>query len=222
MNEKQTYLDWKFWHRWVLFSTLGYGFGGITSWFIVNFGGWFFYPSFLTFVFLGGAVAGASVGLAQWQAIRLKAPQANKLMWLAGNIVGLAICWTIFYWVMNTRDFNFLVTGVIGAIWGLLSAVIQWYTLQGQIHRAAIWFPLNSVFGLVVFCVGWAWPTIVSVYTNNPGIGVDQLLYFSVIGLFIAWPIAGLLYGLMSGRLLIWLLGQSNQPDGSDEHVLAG
>lgn len=224
MNEKQTSIDWKFWRRWVLFSTLGYGIGGFVGWAIFNIGGWFYLIDISMFMIIvvEAAIIGIAVGLAQWQAVRLKAPQASKLLWVGGNVVGLAISWTFNYWISLTMGFTFLVIGATGILWGLLSTTLLWYVLRGQLRHSVIWFALSSLSGILVLGVGWSWAIILSDFFSNPGIGVDQILYFSVAAVFISWFIAGLLYGLVTGTLLNWVLRGANQPDELHGHVLAG
>lgn len=219
MNGNQTSLDWNFWRRWVLLSTLGYGIGGVVGLFLAVFAGWFLpYPAF---AILGGVVAGTMVGLVLWEAVRLKAVHTHKLIWLGGHIVGLAISWTLIFWVVNSMENAFLGIGMIGVLWGLLFATIQWLTLREQIHRAAIRFILNGLSGVVVFIVGWGWPTLFSGHTFDSGVGVDYILYLSILGAFVFWPIAGFLGGVITGSTLIWLSGQPDQPDELNKPELA-
>jgi hypothetical protein len=224
MSENQVSLDWEFWRRWVLFSTLGYGIGGFVGWFIALFLGLFSMFGLLPFIALGGAIAGLSVGMAQWQAVRLKAPHANKWAWLAVNIVGLAISWVLFFWMLFTVPevyavFAFLVTGIF---WGLLSATIQWFILQGQIRRPIIWFPLNSLCGILVFAVGLIWvPIVIFGYMSNSGSDILGFQFLSILFSIFSWPAAGMLTGLATGYLLTWLLSKPTQQDELNEHVLA-
>ncbi|HRQ37837.1 MAG TPA: hypothetical protein PLD25_07975 [Chloroflexota bacterium] len=240
MNEKHTAIDWKFWRRWVLFSTLGYS-GGIGGWLIALILGTLLYTisasGMVVGMALGGAAVGAFVGLMQGEAVRLKAPHAIGNTWITVNIVGMAISWAILFgvlkildeplgelgiWIVKPSDYMILSLLAAGGLWGLISATIQWYTFQGRIKHAAIWFILNCLCGVVLFVISWFWIWI----HYNPYGYRDEFSVLSPIVLsftsIILWPIAGLLYGMMTGTLLAWLLREPNQPDELNEHVLAG
>lgn len=232
MNEKHTAIDWKFWRRWVLFSTIGYAIGGVTGWFMAFLIAVYFWstqpysPTPVALgaaMALGGVIAGTAVGLVQWQAVRLKASYDDVMTWMTTNVVVMAISWALAFWGTFPGEgsagltFSLLMAGVL---WGFLSAAIQWYLLGEQVRHTALWLIANTLCGMLVFVLGWVWTLIpLEVYPN-----VDEFtgLIHAIIGPIISWPIAGLLYGLMTGTLLAWLLRESKQPVGSDEHVLAG
>ncbi|MCB8950163.1 MAG: hypothetical protein H6653_19325 [Ardenticatenaceae bacterium] len=226
MNKNKTSKDWNFGIYWMVCSMLGLSIGCIAGWFIVVVVFWTIFPdNIFPFIALGGAIAGTSVGLAQWQAIRLKAPHANKLTWLAGNIVGMAISWVFFYWLISHfedyRVMAFLVT-VIAGTWGVLSATLQWHALQGQIRRPAIWVALSGLCGILVFAVGWIWVPILNIgYMSNSGSDVSGFFILSFVLSIFSWPIAGSLYGFTTGSLLTWLQAPSNRQDELNRHILA-
>ena len=224
MNNNRAPLDWGFWRRWVLFSTLGYGIGGIVGWAIAT-SVWLFsfaYSSdsdvpFILSMAGGGAIAGISIGLAQWRAIRLKAPHASKLAWIGGNVAGMAIGWTAFFWVLpvfGKGEPIVLALLVSGGLWGFLAGAIQWHILQGQIQRASIWFALNGLIGIVVFGIGWAWiPWLFFDYLSQMG---SETYGIPIIGTMfspISWPLAGVLAGGTTGGLLFRLL-RPPKPEG--------
>lgn len=227
MNEKQTSIDWRFWRHWVLFSTLGYGIGGFVGYSLAVYMAVASSSSGPLPPFaIGGVITGISVGLAQWQAIRLKALHADKATWIIWNTIGMGISWVLFHWIMftyyypETMPYAFLLTGFF---WGVLSSIIQRHALQGQIHRPALWFALNSLCGILVLGVGLIWiPAIYFGYMSNSGSDVFGFLFISIVCSILFWPIAGLLYGLVTGSLLTWLIREPNQPDELNEHVLVG
>lgn len=280
MNGNQTSLEWKFWQRWVLFSTLGYGIGGIAGLF-AGFSAALFIGQFIsqfvslvagtvsynyptsfeiasitvmigTVMAVGGAVAGATIGLTLWQAIRVKAPDARQATWMKVHIVGMAISWIMFAWIISTpfrqhyevfrspRDSDYFFNGAISfnpeeymflaifvplVFWGLLSALIQWHTLKGQIQHTPLWFALYILCAGLVTIISLpvsrflsnSWPV-----QNHPDeyAPLGDIIEL-IIALMILCPLTGLLFGIITGSVLIWLLGQSNQQDSLSEHVLA-
>ncbi len=238
MNENQKSLDWRFWQQWVLFSTLSYGIGGVLGWWTLLLMGvlmgtllvFLAYPQPYSSIVmagamaLGGAVAGAMVGLMQWEAVRLKAPPANKKTWMKLNIVGMAISWTLLFgileilterlgkvgiWIDGPTGYTLLSVIAAGGLWGILFAANMWHILHGQIKHTALWFTVNSLCGMLVFAIGWIWIWI----PDNPSSNGDEYSVLAPLVLpsiltIILWPIAGLLYGLMTVRL--------------NEHVLVG
>ncbi len=236
MNEKQTSMDWRFWRRWVLYSTLGYGVGGVTGFLIALILALFFisplYPSSLGWVMApGGAIAGISIGLALWQAIRMKPHHFDNLTWTAVNMVGMAICWIIFLWIMNqdpmdytTESYLVVAFLVAGSLWGLLSAAIQWHILQQQFQHTKIWFALNVLCGAFVPIIGLVISRfLIGILTDvNDYESEYTFLYIIILAFPIFWPIAGFLYGLVTGTVLTRLMREPNQPDELNEHVLAG
>lgn len=234
MNEKQSSIDWSFWRRWVLSSTLGYSIGGVLGWWtfllmgilLVSLSMWPLLDSPLAMaagMALGGAVVGAIVGQVQWKAVRLKTSYDDVMLWMTANFVTMAISWALAFWGAFPGDesgglkYSLLLAG---AFWGVLSAAIQWYFLGEQVRHAAIWVIANSLCGMFVFVLGWGW-TLISLEVYG---FVDEYtaIFHTIIGTFISWPIAGLLYGLVTGTLLAWLLREPKQPVGLDEDVLAG
>lgn len=206
-------------------SSLGLSIGCVAGWFIVVAVFWTIFPhNIFPFIALGGAIAGTSVGLAQWQTIRLKAPHANKLTWLAGNIMGMTISWVFFYWLISHFEDHwvmaFLVT-VIGGTWGVFSATLQWHALQGQIRHPAIWIALSGLCGILVFAIGWIWVPILDIgYMSNSGSDAFGYFILSFVLSIFSWPIAGALYGVVTGSLLTWLQASPNRQDELNRHIL--
>ena len=209
LRSEFTKVDWNFWREWVLLSALGYGFGGIAGWPAFNyFNCALGDPNIAVYLLIGGggAVAGISVGLAQWRAVRLKSPDANKLAWLGGNVVGLAISWTLFYWIQFTlfeSEPIILALLVSGVTWGLLAGLVQRRALQGQIQRGPLWFVISGLIGVVVFSIGWAWiPVVCFGYMSNSGSGVYGAAIIGTVLSMICWPLAGALAGAATGGLI--------------------
>ncbi len=240
MNENRASIDWRFWLYWVLLSTVGYGgvffivlFVGSSFYVLLEFVGLPLYTplTMVTTMALGGAMTGTWVGLMQWEAIRLKAPNANKKTWMIVNIVGMAISWAILFGILmekletgmeESSDYMILSLLAAGGLWGILSAAILWHTLYGQIKHAAIWFTVNGLCGIVIFVVGWIWIWIPFNVTGPKDEFSSLAPIVPLVILMISWPIAGFLYGLITGALLTWLMRESDQSEGLNEHVLVG
>lgn len=219
MNEKPTSIDWQFRDRWVLSSKLGYSIGGVLGWFLI-------YPivAFLENVssylpislilvvasILAGAIAGAVIGMAQWWAVQLKASHADMFLWILVNSTGMAICWMIAFRINELgeiTDYMFIALSTAASLWGVLTTAIQWHTLREPIHHTPVWFIATTACGMFAFAVGWVWTLIpVEVYGE---VNEYTWLIHSILAPIILWPIAGFLYGLMTGSLQARLLGSS-------------
>lgn len=225
MINKQDYMDWHFWRRWVFFSTIGYGLGGFLGWaawvaviylpFTGSTIGGVLYqvlyqvPDFALHV-VGGAIAGALIGMMQWRAIRMKFPETNKLVWMAGNIVGMMIAWGLFFAVLfQTYDQkSFVLPMLVGGIaWGVISGVTQWYSFKEWLYRPMVFVLVSILIGVSVIGIGFAWiPPIAFGYMSNSGSDIFGYILFSSFASLFTWPLAGLLGGLVSGSLLVWSL----------------
>lgn len=247
MNGNQKSIDWEFWRRWVLFNTVGYGMGGVAGFiggFIAGFSivgliaqcfyslgllipGTYMDPGTVmvavgTAMVLGGAIAGALIGLALWQALRLKTPGVRQATWMKVHIVGMAISWIVFISIVSIDPEQYMAFALFIPIlfWALLSAAVQWQALKGQIQHTPLWFTLYILFGGLVVIVSLI---ITRFLTNLYPLDSQRDEFTPLLDLIppiTLWPLAGLLFGLMTGTLLTWLLRGSNQPDESSEYAL--
>lgn len=206
MTDDKEKKDWNFGRQWLLFNILGYGLGGMIGWGIWVAVQWFFYsvPEFIIFA-SGGAVAGALIGMMQGRVIRMKFPEMNKNIWMAGNIVGMLFAWVLFFEVLFlTIDHESYVLPMLagGVIWGGISAVTQWHLLKASINHPGAFVLGSILIGILVVGVGFAWiPPIVFGYYSSSGSDIFGFMYFSSFASFLTWPLAGFLSGVSSKRL---------------------
>lgn len=218
MTDEQVRFDWHFWRQWLMFSTLGYGLGGFLGWtlavymnisgrwvaeFLYDVPGIFFYAA-------GGAIAGTLIGVTQWRAIRLKSPETNRFIWLTGNIIGMMVGWGLFFEVLfRTYDYESFILPLLagGITWGLISGMTQWYALKERLHRVSIFMILSILIGIFALGIGFAWvPPVVFGYMSNSGSDMYGFMYLSTMVSLFLWPLAGLLGGMASGYLLVWII----------------
>lgn len=117
---------------------------------------------------LGGAVAGAVIGAAQWLALRRTGVDAR---WIVATAVGLAaglgLAFAIFEYGDAAGDM-----ATVGAVSGLGIGIAQWWLLRGLVEgsRAWLWAPATAV----AWALGWTVTTAIGVDPDdrwaNPGL----------------------------------------------------
>lgn len=221
MMDEKDHKDWHFGRRWVLYSTLGYGLGGFIGWAIwiatnylpftgLPIGDILYRVPYFVFYAVGGAVAGTVIGVMQWRVIRLKSPDTNKFVWMAGNIVGMIVAWELFFEVLyrNYDQESFILPMLAGGIaWGVISGMTQWYSLRAWLYHPLVFVLVSILIGVFVIGIGFGWiPPIAFGYMSNSGSDIFGYMYFSSFASFFTWPLAGLFGGIASGSLLKWSL----------------
>jgi hypothetical protein len=125
------------------------------------------------------AVAGASIGIAQWLVLRRQVSRSG--WWVLLSSLGFAVGWLV----------DVETTGVVGdastgVMVGASVGIAQWLVLRRQVSQAGWWVLASSVGFTVTFAVLAAGVL--------PGVGIT-------FGVFAA-------YGAVTGAVLVWLLRQ--------------
>ncbi len=90
--------------------------------------------------FLGGAVAGLVLGLAQWLALRRIGADFRWIIATAvGLSVGLGLAYAIFDYGDSVGDL-----AVVGAVSGLGIGIAQWWVLRELVDGSLAWIPATA------------------------------------------------------------------------------
>ena len=166
-----------FWFQWLVVNAVGWMMGMILRQFLFGISG------LATNLTLIGAVIGAVVGIAQL--LVLAQPRVRAGMWVLASIGGWAVGWGVGWglgWdIIGSQGFT-AVFGMIGMISGLITGVIQWFSLRHQTDQAGWWIPANTV--------GW-------------GMGLAAGV---IIGGAFGWFAAGAVSGAITGLALVLIL----------------
>lgn len=168
----------RFWTGWGL-AFLGWPLGGLASLALVG--------GVETPVegLVGGAAAGAVVGLAQWLALRTRA--AVPATWITASGLGLGVGLAASVALVGAAtDGNELLAR--GAVTGLVLGALQWTVLRRLTPRAWLWVPTLTL----GWPLGWA---------VTRAAGVDLTPNFAVFG-----TTGALASQLLAGLVLAWLL----------------
>lgn len=194
MQVKPSQVGWGFWLQYVLASTLGMLVGFFIGFLLTDIipeglGEWLSASVF-------GIVLGIAVGILQWIVLRRRVSGAG--LWVfAPAVGGLGIFHAVVFFGFSTSYESLAALfGWIGivALGGLVTGILQWIVLKGQVSRAGWWVLASTV--------GW----VLSV------IGV-RALPWGVDDLDALWGMVttGLVLGVVTGGVLIWLLRQPVQ-----------
>jgi uncharacterized membrane protein YhdT len=97
---------------------------------------------------IGGAAAGAVLGLTQWLALRLRTPLTP--LWIAASSIGLGVgvgLSVALFGADRSAQANALRAPLTGLIWG----AAQWVFLQRSAAHAAWWIPTVAL----AYLIGW-------------------------------------------------------------------
>ncbi len=186
---------------WVLASTVGLAVGNAVALAVFEAvgltGGSHFSGGAVAFV-LFGAVAGASVGIAQWLVLRRHIPGAG--WWVLASTVGLPVGFAVGFAVLEAVG----LTGgshfsggagslvLFGAVAGASVGIAQWLVLRRYIPGAGWWVLASIVGSAAAFAV---------IFTVTAG--VEETVGYAGGG-----AVGGALYGAITGAALVWLLRQ--------------
>lgn len=142
---------------------------------------------------VGGAIAGAVIGAAQWLALR---GVGIDVRWIAATAIGLAVGFAIaiavFEYGTTVGDL-----AIIGAVSGLGIGLAQWFLLRDLFGGASfVWIPATAAF----WALGW---------TVTTAIGVDPAQRWAVPGLSGAATLTVL------SAALLWVLAHVGSASGS-------
>ena len=233
MRVERPQVGWGFWLRWVLASAIGFGISFIGAWgvlflvlgYAARVGGFLVGAGA---VVLAAVTVGASVGIAQWLALRRHLSRAG--LWLLGSVVGMTMGLSLSVWLAvvlqrggragmssaltlvgvagNFQDY--VISGgmwwaVVGVVAGASVGIAQWLTLRNQLSWASLW-PLGSVLGMAI-----GFPAGALVLGALGSIWHDTIrLWGADVGYIAAWAIGlavmGAVSGAITGLALVWLL----------------
>jgi hypothetical protein len=200
---------WQLWLKWTLVSAIALNVGGglsITALILILITGTATTndPVFIVSISGAGLITGLMLAYAQWRyLLRLQLPSsgfwtlANGLAWAIG--IGTAFSRLSATGGIATGELNFYLT--IGGFVGLAVAIAQWVVLRRTVTGVrqkyiGVWVPATTVIWVTAWLMGY----FVTDLFFSP---VDDSLYSLV---FLA-VVTGLVYGALSGLLLLWLEG---------------
>ncbi|MDE5099991.1 MAG: hypothetical protein O4861_17300 [Trichodesmium sp. St16_bin4-tuft] len=185
-------VGWRFWFQWVLANMVGGVVGFFVGLLVVQWANNIM-VSFRLAVF--GTVFGAVVGSLQWWVLRKRLSQAR--WWILATALASAILFSTSDVLSNAvRDVvsNTVIQGVvISSLIGLVIGSAQWLVLRKQLSQSH-WWILASVLGITA-------TLFASFYYSR----LEQASSWN----FIFWlSIFGIIYGVITGFALVWLLRQ--------------
>ena len=142
---------------------------------------------------ISGATIGTALGLAQWLIIRRRISRSSS--WVMVTTVSWAMALAA-YEAMGGSLNRILGGATMGAVLGLA----QWLVLRRRVSRSSSWILATTV-GLAM-----GWPLGLAIYE-----AVGGAMYESVSGA-ISGAMISLVYGVVTGTALLWLLQNRKQP----------
>ena len=125
-----------------------------------------------------GAIGGAVLGVLQWLVLRRQLARAG--WWIVASTVG---------WAVGGAAF-----GLVG---GAVAGFLQWLVLRRRLARAGWWIAASTV--------GWAIGPVIVLFGGVIG-ELDATLIVLLVA--VLWGIGGLVGGVITGAVLVWLLRQ--------------
>jgi hypothetical protein len=138
--------------------------------------------------FVFGAVAGAIVGALQRVVLRSWAPGVRWWIPLTALAFGLVHAFN------DAFQFRPLDLPVVLVADGLVLGSLQWVALRGALQRSWVWVPAVTI--------AWLVGSLLAVAL------LEQVLGDPLAELFVGWASAGLVMGLVTGAVLLQLLGR--------------
>lgn len=139
---------------------------------------------------LGGLLAGAVVGVAQWLVLRNYF--GIDFTWVLATVSGLALGNTVgMILIVSGRELSDLI--LVGAVAGICVGAAQWTLLRERLKFAGAWVPALAV----------AWPLG---WTTTWSIGVDVSIGYAVFG-----AVGALVFAAITGAALVLLLRNSSR-----------
>jgi hypothetical protein len=191
---------WGLFVRWIFASTVGLIVGlAVYVPILVGFGSELSFAVQSLISAIAGAIFGASLGIAQGIVLRRRPFQPGRwvLVSIVGGSVGGAVALSMGEAVGDASSFELAVTvgfTVIGAFVG----IAQWIVLRRQLPRAGWWILAGSM--------GTA-GTMAAALAARETVGVSAAL-------------ALIIYGAITGSVLLWLLRQSAAIEKHDKYRL--
>lgn len=200
-NQSSLRVGWRFWPQWVLANAFGFGIGSLFGVIIILRGeGITDIGISGLIVILGWTVAGVSVGIMQWVALR---PVRSDAWWIAATVIGcasgLGIIFALSLAGVPPVIPSFLGAPALGFAYGAGAGLFQTLILRCSIRRAAIW--------VLVSAAGWAlgfalWDPLQAILW---AVG-------NIVSLFARGAVVGAASGVVTGLALVRLLQPGDEP----------
>jgi hypothetical protein len=192
IKKRQISVDWFVWLQWAFASGLGGAVGFALADAVLHTFSEALYRATAEIVIFG--LLGASMGTLQWLVLRRHFSQAG--WWVAASAVGGTLVGIGGAFYGSKVQVNLVIVyGLVGIILGAL----QWLVLRRRISRSGWW--------MVVSVLGWA--LAVPVVQSLDRLGLMRGLS-ETIGLILGSGLVGMVVGIVTGGLLVWLLWQSS------------
>jgi len=175
----------------------------------------YFYGAGLVLSGLVAALAtGFAIGTAQWGVLRSRMP--DNIRWARATTVGLIVALLGVAGIYQASKQIVGVSGFISSSSEVVQAVVggslasmiwssaQWFVLRRRIRRVGWWIPANGVAAAVAWAVASLILLTPPAGTYGPGAGAVVAL-----AALPAVAAAAVIWGLLTGGTLIWLLRQT-------------
>jgi hypothetical protein len=200
MEIDRAQVGWGVWLRWLVSSAVGLAVGFIVYFplvvgFASDVGG--VLQTLISAV--GGALFGASLGIAQWLVLRRRASQPGLWVWasVAGGTVGGVLALAVGEVVGEASGFEVAVV-VGGAALGASLGIAQWLVLRRHLPQAGWWILASSVGLGLGFAMGRVLGGLVA-----QAVGEALAEVFGTVTLATLLLVG---YGAITGGALVWLL----------------
>ena len=216
-------VGWRFWLAWLVASIVGLVAGGFLP---------FTWPfasaiseasSARLWIALGGALVGASLGIAQ--ALPLQWRKVDWSGWWAmGTTIGMSVGWVVASSTGGVLTLGALQKASVDlaaavVVVGVSLGIAQWPVLRGRVPRAS-WWVLASIVGSLASAAA-----LVVVWENPFETNLPSRLYFEVMTTALNGLVPMALYVATTGVVMVWLLRQpvkeqTSLPGGATEPKL--
>jgi len=206
-------IDWDVWKRWSLANLTGGALGLLLPGLIVIISP---LAGIIILAVFGALLVGVSVGISQARVLSAYRPEPERppyfILWTSVTVFGgyLAFREIGIHLFLAYSDFQPLqLEEIFGRPLGLftellLLGVLQWVVLQHYVGRAWWWIPANIVSWGIGFFVGLF---VAHLLLAQPI--ADSSIGLSALALFLGGTTVTLVYGVLSGFVVAWLLQQS-------------
>jgi len=185
-------VDWFVWLLWSFASGLGGAVGFALADAVLNTFSEALYMAMAEIVIFG--FLGTAMGILQWLVLRKHFSQAG--WWVAASAVGGTLVGIGVVSYGNKVQGNLV---IFYSLVGIILGTLQWLVLRRRISQSGWW--------MVVSLLGWALavPIVQSLDRLELMGGLSE-----TIGLILGFGLMGMVVGIVTGGLLVWLLSQSS------------